>query len=359
MFRPRHFIGLTIFFLLASCKNDNRYIYAIKDFRVSLRPYLTKIVSNGIVMHYDSSLSHMATDIELMQLSISEHPVLRSSALREMLKRESFNHFDVVMRHLDDTATVATYAGEFGIYYRKVSDDILLEAKWKTNEDKSKTINEVITRHNYLQSAYTILKQIEPQEKYYSFIKTMATRVRKDNRENGEQGFRETEYALYGLAKFKKKDDVKIICKQLLENTNRISELSFTLLKEFPDTSYLQVFEKYYQCNFYYKICNYPNNDNAVDFIKSIVIYNNQKSAKILESILTRVQSLDCPAETDHLKYELTYAIWNNECEAYSKLRKQLEARYRGYEKNKIEAYSFEHIELPEVEGEEKIVWWK
>jgi hypothetical protein len=296
----------------------------------------------------------MATDDELMQLGQSEHPVLRASAFREMLHRKSINHFNILMNHLDDTATVATDAGEFGIRYRTVSDDILQEAKWKTKEDKNKTINEVITRHNYLKAAYTILSQIEPQEKYYSFIKGMATR-----RTNYEEAFDEIEDALYGLAKFKKKDDIKIIKEQLLENCWGISYSSFRLMTEFPDTSYLQVYEKYYPRNFYRTICKEQHTSKAVAFINSIATYKTQRSSKILDSILNKKPFVNCPADTSNIRQELMYAIWNNECEAYSKLRKQIEKRIQEKGKNKIEFAPIEPVDLQVDSSEEKIRWWQ
>jgi hypothetical protein len=141
---------LTLIILFLSCKNEHGYTYAIKDFRKSLQPGLFKIVSKAVVMYHDSSLRYMATDEKLIELSQSEHPVLRASAFREMLYRMSFNHFDILMNHLDDTAMVATDAGEFGIWHRTVSDDILEEAKWETQEAKNKTIELVLTKHNYL-----------------------------------------------------------------------------------------------------------------------------------------------------------------------------------------------------------------
>ena len=101
--------ALIISFL--ACKNEHGYTYAIKDFRKSLQPYLFEIVSRGVVMYYDSALRNMVTDKELSALNQSEHPVLRASAFREILQRNSFNHFDILMNHLDDTADVATDAG--------------------------------------------------------------------------------------------------------------------------------------------------------------------------------------------------------------------------------------------------------
>jgi hypothetical protein len=357
MLKPRLLLCFTLIIMFLSCKNDTGYTYAIKDFRKSFQPYLTKIVSKGIVMSSDSSLRYMATDNELIQLGKSEHPVLRASAFREMLYRKSFNHFNILMNHLDDTAIVAINEGEFGIWYETVSDDILEEATWKNKEEKNKTVNEVITRHNYLKSAYTILSKTAPQEKYYAFIKDMATRKRNDDEEPGELGFDEIEYALYGLAKFKKRDDIKIIRAQLLENYWRISALSFTLMKEFPDTSYLQVFEKYYPSNFYRTICSEQGSDKAVGFINSIAIYKTQRSSNILDSILNRKPFVKCSADIYIIKLQLAYAIWGNECEAYSKLRKQIEQSVRENEKKKNELSYFEPVELPIDSSERKIIW--
>src|SRR5436305_1809192 len=103
MMRPRHLLFPTLLFSISSCLNQHRHPCAIKDFRQSLQPHLVEIVSRGIVTYDDSALTHMATDEELVQLSRSEHPVLRASAFREMFDRKSFNHFKVVMTNLDDT----------------------------------------------------------------------------------------------------------------------------------------------------------------------------------------------------------------------------------------------------------------
>src|ERR1700722_1566063 len=107
MFSLKNFLFPLFIILFLSCKNEHVYTYAIKAFRKSLQPYFFKIVSKGIVMYHDRALSNMATDKELIELSQSEHPVLRASAFREILDRKSFNHFDILMNHLNDTADVA------------------------------------------------------------------------------------------------------------------------------------------------------------------------------------------------------------------------------------------------------------
>jgi hypothetical protein len=89
MLKPRLLLFLPITLLFWSCKTDNKYNYAIKDFRNSLQPHLTKMIEKGIVMSSDSALRNMATDAELERLGKSEHPIIRAAAFREMLESHS------------------------------------------------------------------------------------------------------------------------------------------------------------------------------------------------------------------------------------------------------------------------------
>lgn len=335
MFKPRLLLFFQFLLLFWSCKTDNKYNYAIKDFRKSLQPHLTNIVSKNIVMHYDSSLRHMATDEVLMQLSQSEHPVLRASAFREILNRNSFNHFDILMNHLDDTAIVETDAGEFGIWSRTVSDDILQEANWKTKDEKNKTVEQVLTKHNYLRSAYTILEQLEPQEKYYQYVKDMATRPRRQTDDGDELNFDDIEYALYGLAKFKKQHDIKIIKKQMMENVWRLSDKSFRLMKEFPDTTYFDVLQAYHRRRFYQFSGNRPGGfsgfiaDRAApeDFIQALVIQQSNNSAKLLDTMLNRLPLRTCMPDKENIIDEVITAIWEHPCPAYARLREKIKPK--------------------------------
>lgn len=364
MLRPRQLLSLTLIILFLSCKNNHDYTYAIKDFRKSLQPYLIKIVSRGVVMYYDSSLRHMATDKELIELCQSEHPVLRASAFREMLKRESFNHFDILMNHLDDTAIVQTDGGEFGIWYRTVSDDILQEARWKTDNEKSKTIEQVFTKHNYLRSAYTILLQIEPQEKYYAYIKDMAIRPRRLSNDGYELNFYDIEYALYGLAKFKKMDDIKIIKKQLTDNVWRLSSVSFRLMKEFPDTAYLDILEDYHSRRFYRfsgddKDGFTGNDDNRAssdDFIEAVMSQKNEKSARILDTLLTRLPLLKCNPNKAYLEDNIVRQIWGNPHPAYKKLKDKIKDKAKEIFKNQL-SMPMEQYDFPIDTTKENIRW--
>lgn len=317
-------------------------------------------------MDSDSALEKMATDEELVRLGKSEHPLLRAASFREMLKRKSFNHFDILMEHLDDTALVPTDAGEFGIWYRTVSDDILQKAGWKTQETKNRTVEQVLTKHNYLQSAYFILLQIEPQEKYYPFIKNMATCSRRLDRWEGyELGFDDIEYALYRLAKFKKKEDVQVIKKQLMKYVGRLGHLSFQLMKEYPDTAYLKIFQAYHRRRFYKFSRNRRNGFTGFSseradpevFIQALAAQKNDWSAWLLDTILSNLPLLTDMPDKENIEDNVVMAIWENPSAAYVRLREKIKTKAEKILKRRF-SVEIERHEEPIDATLENIRWY-
>ena len=353
------------FVLFLSCKNEKGNTYAIKDFRKSLQPFLVSIASKGIVTYHDSSQIKSITDDELIRLGKSENPVIRATAFREMLDRSSFNYFDIVMGHLNDTAIVATDAGEFGIWYLTVSDDILQEASWETREAKERTIEQVLTKHNYLRSAYTILEQLEPREKYYAYIKDMATRPRRLSYEGQELGFDDIEYALYGLAKFKKQDDVVIIKNRLMQSAWELSEVSFKLMKEFPDSAYLEVLRYYHRWQFYQFSGNRPHGfsgfiaDKAApeDFIRALVIQQNDGSAMLLDTMLTYLPRHTCLPDKENIINEVIMQTWEHPCPAYERLREKIRPKAEEILKERI-SITIDPLTLPTDTTKRTIRWF-
>ena len=348
MIRLKHFLLPAILVCVFSCKNEQDNPYAIKDFRKSLQPFLRKIVTIGIVTHHDSSQFKSITDEELIRLGMSENPVLRATALSEMFDRNSFNHFDIVMNHLDDTAIVATDNGEFGIRLETVSDYLIGRSSWETAQARDMTIESVLTKHNYLSSAFNILTNIEAQEKYYPFIKDMAMRPRRlDRYENYELGFDDIEFALYGLAKFRKKEDVQIIKNKLLSHVWKLSDISFRLMKEFPDTAYLDVLQVYHRRQFYKFSGTRPHGftgyhaDRAApeDYIGALVVQQNDRSAKLFDTMLTFLPKYTCMPDKENIINAIVEQIWEHPCPAYVRLREKV--------KHKAEEILKERIRIP------------
>ncbi len=336
MIRLKHFLLLTLIVCLFSCKNEQGKSYAIKDFRKSRQPFLFKIVSEGIVTYHDSADIKSITDDELIRLGKSENPILRATAFVEMLDRSSFNHFDIIMKHLDDTAIVATDNGEFGIKFERVSDYLIGRAEWETAQARDKTIESVLTKHNYLSSAYNILTKIEVQDKYYPYIKDMATRPRHLDRYDGyELAFYEIEYALYGLAKFQQKEDIQTIKNKLMKHVWELSDISFRLMKEYPDTTYLDVLQTYHRIKFYkfsgirpHGFTGY-NADRAApeDFIEALVVQQNDRSAKLLETMLLYLPKYTCMPDKENIINKVKEQILEHPCPAYVRLREKVKPK--------------------------------
>lgn len=253
-----------------------------------------------------------------------------------MLDRKSFNHFDIVMNHLDDTAIVATDNGEFGIRFEAVSDYLIGRSTWETAQARDKTIEQILTKHNYLSSAYNILTRLDAQEKYYPYIKDMAMRPRRlDPYDGYELGFDDIEYALYGLAKFKKKEDVQLIKTKLLRYVWKLSDVSFRLMKKFPDTAYLDVLQAYHRRQFYQFSGIRPhgftgyNADRAApeDFIEALVVQQNDRSAKLLDTMLTNLPKYTCMPDQENIINAVIEQIWEHPCPAYARLREKVKQK--------------------------------
>lgn len=349
-------LPVLLFCVLISCRNADPDSYAIRDFDKKLQPYLTNVVATGGV-GYDSVTRYVkrtASDKELEWLRKAEHPLLRAIALEEMLKRPSFDHFAIITGHLDDTAMVAVDWGEFGIRNYRVSDNMLHNGHWKDSIARNKTIEEIILKHNYLNAAYTKVAEITPKETLYASIKEMALRKRNYRGDYGEMNFDEIERALYALAKFRKPDDVPIIKQLLLENIYQMGEYSFKLMQENPEEAYWEILQQFFPKNFYRRTCDDRSPIAGEDFINAVAAYKNDGSAKILKVILDRKPFMPCLADTNHLKHKLAYAIWNNECLAYSGMRKQVERTIVEDEKNTL-AFP---VEIRRAVSDEPVGWW-
>jgi len=366
MVRLKIFLFVILIILFSSCKNEQGNTYAIKDFRKSVQPFLIEIVTKGIVTHHDSAKIKSITDDELIRLGKSENPILRATAIREMFDRNSFNHFDILMNHLVDTSVVATDNGEFGIRLETVSDYLIGRSSWETAQSRDKTIESVLTKHNYLSSAFNILTNIEAQEKYYTFIKDMASRPRRlDPYEGYELGFDDIEYALYGLAKFKKKEDIPLIKNKLLEHVWKLSDVSFRLMKEFPDTAYLDVLQTYHRRQFYkfsgirpHGFTGY-NADRAApeDFIEALVVQQNYRSAKLLDTMLTYLPKYACLPDKENIINAVVEQIWEHPCPAYARLREKVKHKAEEILKGRI-TIPLDPIDMPVDTTKRKFYWY-
>ena len=311
---------------LISCSNVTNqhrepYPYTLKDFSPHLRQDLQKIITGGS-FNFDTwaigdSIQGYASDGELLKMTKCEHPLIRAFALTATLERPAIDHYNVLMHHLDDTARIAWYGQCSWRESEYVSDYFLrLFDKWKTIEQKQKTIHEVLTKHSYLGCAYTILDRVKADPRYYDVIRKMA------QRDMGSPEY--LEMAWLALAEYKKPEDPRLISQLINNYSYNFGYQSFLLMQEFPDTAYLAVLEKYYQRRFYREICDQKHNEHM--FLSTLLAYKDERCVRIADLIRKIDPAKFCHVEDKKTIQRMLYeSLLENECKLYQPLLMQLD----------------------------------
>jgi len=350
--------ALAFLVILFSCKPPAKGPAVIRDFRPGLQPLLVHVVTKGYADEVDvDSLARHAFRLELECLSRSEHPLLRAVACLALLQRKDVNHLAVINGHLDDTALISVDRGEWGLNWKMVSDELLYQARWKTEADRWITTDSVFFRHDNLEAAYFASSIVDVRPKYYPFIKEMAQR-------KGEQiEFERKERTFYGLAKFQKKEDIPLIRDLLLANYHSLGYSSLRLMEEFPDSAYWDVFQSLYPRWFNRKLCGKDGySEAATKFFDALASYRSDSSARLLTTILHRKPFCRCQCDSNYYRDHLRQAIWNNPCPAYLALRKEIEPAVREQERKYREdsiafGYSPATVLQPKP-TDESVRWW-
>src|ERR1700722_1237622 len=194
--------------------------YAIRDYPDTLQPWLTRVINTGIV-GYDTATIFIrtnATDSEISMLGNAENPILRAIALEEMTHRPGFNHNQVFMTHLNDTAIIIEDVGEWGIRPTAITDFMIHQGRWKTNAARDSIADEIILHNDNPRSAYLALDFLPFRPDYHDHITRMVLRDRDD--------IQEIEYALFALAKYRRKADIPLIKDVLLTHGSELTENS-------------------------------------------------------------------------------------------------------------------------------------
>lgn len=280
--RVKKLLIILLIVLIAGCGGKPRYYnYSLKDFKEPLRSHLQDMVTSG-VYGYDSFITDSISGDELVKMCKSEHPVLRLAALNTLIEKDS-NDYNLILENLHDTAIVSVDEGEFGLNRYMIADYLIWNAEWKNEKDFDKTVEDVVFKHNNLRAAYYILAKLEPEERYYSIIRKMASR---------ERPFDETERSLYGLALYQEPTDISLIKEKLYWNYWKMSKLSFQLMRKFPDTSYLEVLKRYAISGYWGARDNYNylllEDGLYEDFCKTLAYYNADTSAVLFQRIIDR-----------------------------------------------------------------------
>lgn len=278
----RYIYILTLFtFTVVGCGQSEKYPYEISDFKPELQIHIQKIIDEGELSYNPDTLALIylkdsCTKEELLRLLLFDNPLVRIRAYRIIVNRNESDYFSILLNHLNDTAKVVWW------YYDDAADSFMVsdlmikkvESKGKLSElEKDSLVDVVLTKYNHLKTADWMIKEIEPQEKYYSIIRKAAQKERNccDDLSN-----------TYALAKFKKKEDIPLIMHNFREYTNNAycNNNYFKAFDVFPDTTFFPLLTKYF--NEVVKTQEQQSFDDLKYYCQAVAHYKTQNSLNIL-----------------------------------------------------------------------------
>ncbi|MGB4771611.1 MAG: hypothetical protein WBP58_09135 [Chitinophagaceae bacterium] len=323
-------IGLLSFHFFFS-QGQKRFDITLWDFTPSQRMVLIEALATGVASPLDSSDDAQFLDPELVKLTKIEIPTLRAVAFLQLLNRSHLDHFSLVMDHLEDTAFVVHDHGHYGFRFEAVTEMILDEAEWPTKELRDSTLQALmLLPYKYL-STYEGVQAVRTNPKYYACIKQMIVtpRVVSGGYHLNNEVLKEK--AMYGLAKYRIPSDIAFLKVELLKNYWNLKETAFRLLRDFPDTAYLDVLEQYHRRGFY-RTLNYQKDGftgfkyehvNAEDFIRAVGAHHHKRAAVILDTIMQRIPRFTNVDDPDYLKLIVVNTFSTSEVPAFQYLKRK------------------------------------
>lgn len=303
---------IAILIILFGCGQKVQYPYKITDFRPELQKNLIRI--NSFDDNPNLFLVDSCTDSEIVELLECEKPTIRYNAYFALLKRRSDNLYNVLLKHLDDTAKVEIRGFDF--QYELYISDIMLQVASNrlTRSQKDTLFDKILRNHRYLGSLQWMIRQVPPQEKYHSIIKSQAN-IKSDDC---------LQYSfIFALSKLRKQEDIPFIKKTLLRFINSdgsCNEYTFKSIEIFPDSAFFPILSKFYNKT----ILKYENYNQDIDYYcRAIAVYRNQESLELLKSLTKKRPNLDSNYYQGYLEYVFK-AIHKNNSPIYTDLYKEL-----------------------------------
>lgn len=210
--------------LIVSCHNSNIV-------RPNLQKHIDYINHIKEIPDNDSALVGYFKDscskAELISLIWSQSAIAKVIAYRALVDRNESEFFELLKENLSDTTKVVWWYFDDAADEYTVADLMIQKAKRKLSSlQKDSLVELVLNKYLYLQYANWMIEDIKPQEKYYQIIRHEALL---------KKGFCNQARAIYGLAKYKKAEDVDLIRNYLINHSNECAFLSYKIIRVFPD----------------------------------------------------------------------------------------------------------------------------
>ena len=270
---------------IISCGRKEKYPYKISNFRPELKKHIQKFITEGQLSYNPDTvalnfLNDNCSKDELLKLMNFENPLVRVRAFRAIVNRNEHDYFPILLNHLDDTTKVVWWYFDDAADKFMVSDLMIrkVESAKKLNQhQKDSLIDIVLTKHSYLRTATQMIRDIEPNEKYYPIIRQASQKELSSCHDLNNT---------YALAKFKKPEDIPLIKKNFSEYTDNpfCNNIYFKSIEVFPDTAFFPLLTKYF--DEIIKKQKQKYSDDIKYYCRAVAQYQNQKSLDILVALI-------------------------------------------------------------------------
>jgi hypothetical protein len=310
---------------LMACKTNPKYRSALQ----------TKIdnLSKDYELGYNDSasvafLKDSSTKEELLKLLDYKVPMIRILAYRAIVNRSETDFFEILKNHLSDTAKVIWWYFDDASGYFTISDLMIRKAERKlSREQKDTLIDLVLTSHNYLATASWMIKEIEPQDRYYPIIKSKASPKSDNCHDLGLS---------VAIAKFKKKNDVAFLKDKFCQLTDNpfCNDNIFQAIEIFPDSNFFVILQQYFD-QYIRKQKQFSFSDLDL-YCRAVAQYQNNNALIILSALTEKITYPDDWYLSDNKQYVFK-ALYKYICPLYRNLYNKL--------KPQMDKYVFESID--------------
>jgi hypothetical protein len=312
-------------------QGQKKFDITLWDFTPAQRVVLIGALSTGVVNRLDRASDALFSDPELIKLSKIEIPSLRAVAFLQMFQRQHMDHFSLLMDHLEDTAFIVHDHGHYGFRFEAVTEMILDEAEWPSTFLRDSTFRALMKLPFKYLPTYDGVEAIRSDPQYYDSIKQMiiAPRIVSGGFHMKTEVLKEK--AMYGLAKYRVPTDVAFLKLEMLKNYWNLKATAFRLMRDFPDTAYLDVLEQYHRRGFY-RTLNYQKDGftgykyedvDAEDFVRAVGAHHHKRAAIIIDSIMQRIPRFKYIDDPNYLKSIVVSTFLNSEVPAFQYLKRK------------------------------------
>jgi len=191
---------------------DNNYVSYAPD------GFFAVDSSKQFILYTD--LLKTATSEELIKLTKHKKPAVRVYAIWCLNEKKDTNLYSVIVNHIHDNQTVKTYFAD--MTRERMVGDFFVSVNNITKSERESLDSILLNNDNKLWYTNSILKEIDPIDKNYERIRTLA---------------KKREFAVIALAKYQKEEDIQFIKKQLLkEHYFSIKSIELFPSNEFKST---------------------------------------------------------------------------------------------------------------------------